>query len=72
MDEKVTAVFCAVDEGDTKNISRIVKEALGAGYSAEEIMNSAMMPAMEAVGEKFHRNEYFVSDMLLSAKTRKV
>lgn len=71
MDEKVTAVFCAVDEGDTKNISRIVKEALGAGYSAEEIMNSAMMPAMEAVGEKFHRNEYFVSDMLLSAKTMK-
>ena len=42
MDEKVTAVFCAVDEGDTKNISRIVKEALGAGYSAEEIMNSEM------------------------------
>ena len=71
MDEKITAVFCAVDEGDTKNISRLVKGALRAGHSADEIMNGGMMPAMEAGGEKFHRNEYFVSDMLLSAKTMK-
>lgn len=71
MDEKITAVFRAVDEGDTRNIGRLVREALGAGHSAEQIMNEGMMPAMEAVGEKFHQNEYFVSDMLLSAKTMK-
>ncbi|MDU1903139.1 MAG: corrinoid protein [Dysgonomonas sp.] len=44
------------------------KEALGSGISPSSIMNDALIPAMNKVGEKFSQNKIFVPQMLLSAK----
>ncbi len=44
------------------------KEALEKGISPNDIMNEALIPAMNKVGQKFTENKIFVPQMLLSAK----
>lgn len=44
------------------------KEALDAGISPSDIMDQALIPAMDRVGRKFTENKIFVPQMLLSAK----
>ncbi len=44
------------------------KEALEQGINPNDIMNLALIPAMNKVGQKFTENKIFVPQMLLSAK----
>ncbi|MDD4968500.1 MAG: corrinoid protein [Paludibacter sp.] len=44
------------------------KEALEAGITPTEILNEALITAMNKVGQKFSENKIFVPQMLLSAK----
>lgn len=44
------------------------KEALEQGVSPSDVMNVALIPAMNKVGQKFSENKIFVPQMLLSAK----
>jgi Predicted cobalamin binding protein len=46
----------------------ITKEALESGVSPTEILNDALILAMNKVGQKFTENKIFVPQMLLSAK----
>ncbi len=46
----------------------ITKEALEAGVTPTEILNDALIIAMNKVGQKFSENKIFVPQMLLSAK----
>ncbi len=46
----------------------ITKEALEAGVTPTEILNEALITAMNKVGQKFSENKIFVPQMLLSAK----
>ncbi|MDO8952434.1 MAG: cobalamin-dependent protein [Draconibacterium sp.] len=42
--------------------------ALSAGVSPQEILENALVPAMDRVGKKFSENKIFVPQMLMSAK----
>jgi 5-methyltetrahydrofolate--homocysteine methyltransferase len=44
------------------------REALLQGVSPADIMNCALIPAMDRVGRKFSENKIFVPQMLISAK----
>jgi methanogenic corrinoid protein MtbC1 len=44
------------------------KEALDGGISPSVVMNTALIPAMTKVGQKFSEGKIFVPQMLLSAK----
>lgn len=44
------------------------REALESGITPSDIMNRALIPAMNKVGQKFTENKIFVPQMLLSAK----
>ncbi|MDD4991232.1 MAG: corrinoid protein [Paludibacter sp.] len=46
----------------------ITKEALESGVTPTEILNDALITAMNKVGQKFTENKIFVPQMLLSAK----
>jgi methanogenic corrinoid protein MtbC1 len=46
----------------------ITKEALESGVTPTEILNEALILAMNKVGQKFTENKIFVPQMLLSAK----
>ncbi len=46
----------------------ITKEALETGIAPADILNNALIAAMNRVGQKFTENKIFVPQMLLSAK----
>ena len=46
----------------------LTKQALNNGLKAKEILDNALIPAMNRVGEKFKNNKVFVPQVLMSAK----
>lgn len=61
-------ISSAVQRGKRKEVGPLVQQALDEGHPAEEILNEALVPAMDAVGEKFSAGEAFVPDMLIAAR----
>jgi 5-methyltetrahydrofolate--homocysteine methyltransferase len=52
-------------------VSEIVDEAIAEGMKPDEILNEGLIKGMEEVGRRFRENEYFVPDVLISAKAMK-
>ena len=57
-----------VVKGDAPGTAEGAKEALAEKVPAEVILREALIPGMEEVGDLFSRNEYFVPELLLSAR----
>jgi 5-methyltetrahydrofolate--homocysteine methyltransferase len=55
--------------GDAQGTAAGVREALAAHVSAETILQSALIPGMEEVGNLFGRGEYFVPELLFAARS---
>ena len=53
---------------DHAGVQETTKAALGAGVSAQRIIAEGLGPGMEAVGKKFEEGDYFVPELLLSAR----
>lgn len=62
------AVKNAIITGKLKKIQEIVQEALDNGHTASEILE-AMTEAMDVIGEKFQKQEVYVPEMLVAAKS---
>ncbi len=58
----------AILYGDKDNIVTFVEEALSGGISPLKINNEILIPALEVVGEKFAKKEYFLPQVILSAE----
>jgi 5-methyltetrahydrofolate--homocysteine methyltransferase len=58
----------SVIEGNAKSAAAQVQQALDEGLEAEVILNTALIPAMTEVGQRFEDGEYFVPEMLISAR----
>jgi 5-methyltetrahydrofolate--homocysteine methyltransferase len=71
MDEKLKAVFGDIVEGDNIAIQQHVQEALDGGLSAVSVLNESLIPGMAEVGRLFEEGEYFVPEMLISARAMK-
>ncbi len=54
--------------GDAQGTADGAREALAEKVSAETILREALTTGMEEVGDLFARNEYFVPELLLSAR----
>lgn len=52
-------------------VIELVNEAVQEGVAAQQILNEGLIAGMEVVGQKFRENEYFVPDVLISAKAMK-
>jgi len=57
-----------VKQGKDQESIKLVEELLNQGVSAEEILSQALIPAMDEVGELFQKGEYFIPEMLVSAR----
>ena len=68
---KIAEVAHAVEIGKGKLVVSLVQEALDEGNAPIDILNQGMIDAMANVGEKFRRDEIFVSEMLVAAKAMK-
>ncbi len=58
----------AVLNGNKTAAVASVQQAMAEGVAAEDILNQALIPAMTEVGQRFENGEYFVPEMLVSAR----
>jgi corrinoid protein of di/trimethylamine methyltransferase len=64
-------LYNAVVSGDAKATNAITKQALAEGIDPLKLVNEYMVPAMDEVGRRFEANEYFVPELLISARAMK-
>lgn len=64
-------IIDAVMEGQAGDVRQYTSEALAQGYRAEEIIDKALLPAMEVIGQQFKKNEIFIPEVLLAARAVK-
>lgn len=68
MNEIFEGIHESILAGDSPRAQAAVKQALAAGYSAQEILNDAMIPAMDEVGKQYECGEFYLAEMLVAAK----
>lgn len=61
----------AIINGDAKTAKALTEQALSQGADPIKIVHDHMVPAMNEVGKRFDCNEYFVPELLLSARAMK-
>ena len=62
----------AVIEGNGDLVNALTPVLLAQGKSAREILDGALLPAMEIVGARMKTGECFIPEVLLSARTMQV
>jgi len=64
-------LYDAVLEGNLPTAKSVTEQALAAGVDPQTLLTEAMIPAMDEVGRLFEANEYFVPELLISARAMK-
>src|SRR2546430_12316467 len=54
--------------GDKDTVARKTHEGLALSIDPKALIFKGLIPGMDVVGEKFRRNEYYVPQVLLSAR----
>ena len=68
MDPKLATIYEAVLEGDMPGTKAGIQAALDAGVAPITILNDGMIAAMAEVGKRFEEGDYYVPEMLISAR----
>lgn len=71
MSEHLDKIKEAVIGGKHTEIEALVQAAIDEKADLDQIINDAMIAAMDIVGQKFAKNEIFIPEMLVSAVTMK-
>ncbi len=61
----------AVLKGNRNGIAKLTKEALEAGEDAQKLLNEALLPAINQVGDYFEQKKYFLPQLIASAEAMK-
>ena len=64
-------IYAVVLEGKRHEVEALVKQALDEGIPANDIVERALRPAMDEVGQRFARAEFFLPDLILAAEATK-
>jgi 5-methyltetrahydrofolate--homocysteine methyltransferase len=68
MEHIIKEIHTNVMEGDANAIKPNIQAAIDAGVPVADILNEGMIAAMAEVGRLFEEGEYFVPEMLISAR----
>ena len=68
METVMIELYDSIIVGDAKETNVKVQAALDAGVDPSSILNGSMVTAMAEVGRLFEEGEYFVPEMLISAR----
>jgi len=68
MENQYQVIFNAVINGDAALVKNEISTALHQRLPVEEILNRGLIDAMKEVGRLFEEGEYFVPEMLISAR----
>lgn len=66
--EQIDTIYKAVLDGNTREVQGGVEAALKEKITADEIMQNGLIAAMKEVGRLFEEGEFFVPEMLISAR----
>jgi 5-methyltetrahydrofolate--homocysteine methyltransferase len=69
MSEILEQIAKTIIEGDLDEIEDLTEDALDEDISAEDILNTGLMPGMDHVGVEFKAGNMFVPEVLRSART---
>ena len=69
--QNLNSLHDAVLNGDARTAKTITQDALAEGVEPLKLVQHYMMPAMAEVGRRFETNEYFVPELLISARAMK-
>ena len=71
MDERTLLEKLAftVIKGQVKDGTALTQQGIDQGVDAHLIINEGLVPGMDVVGELFRTNQYFIPEVLLSART---
>jgi 5-methyltetrahydrofolate--homocysteine methyltransferase len=64
-------LYFAILDGDKKIAANFTRQALDEGVDPQFLIDNDMIPAMAEVGKKFEDRDYFVPELLLSARAMK-
>ena len=64
-------LYEAIVRGDAKTSQAITQQALAEGTNPLALVNDHMVPAMDEVGRRFEASEYYVPELLISARAMK-
>jgi 5-methyltetrahydrofolate--homocysteine methyltransferase len=59
----------ALIEGNADTVNALTQALLASGATAREILEEALLPGMEVVGERMRTGDCFIPEVLLSART---
>lgn len=68
MDQALQEIFDSILNGDNKSTQLKVQQALQDGIDPARVLNEGMIQAMAEVGRLFEIGEYYVPEMLISAR----
>ncbi len=69
MEQVMQELYTSILNGENKVVPVKVQAALDAGVDASRILNEGMIAAMAEVGRLFEEGEYYVPEMLISARS---
>jgi 5-methyltetrahydrofolate--homocysteine methyltransferase len=69
MEQVMQELYTGILNGDNKAVPQKVQACLDAGIDASRILNEGMIAAMAEVGRLFEEGEYYVPEMLISARS---
>lgn len=67
----LTKLYDAILTGDDVTAVEATRAAIAVGDDAQELITAGMIPAMDEVGHRFENQEYFVPELLISARAMK-
>jgi len=59
----------AIIDGDAATVNALTQALLATGVPAKEILEEALLPGMQVVGERMRSGDCFIPEVLLSART---
>ncbi len=68
MNELFSQISEMLQKGRAKQVKALVQQAIDEGYAPQDILENALIPGMNVIGEKFQKNEVFVPEVLVSAR----
>ena len=68
---ETTELYDAILKGDAKSAIRLTRKALDERCDPLGLVTGSMVPAMDEVGRRFARQEFYVPDLLLAGRAMK-
>ncbi|PIU45127.1 MAG: cobalamin-binding protein [Ignavibacteriales bacterium CG07_land_8_20_14_0_80_59_12] len=69
--EGLKELYDAIVTGNAKSAKALTENALAEGVDPQVLIDKYMIPAMDEVGRLFEANEYYVPELLISARAMK-